>query len=141
MAEQGLQRGARPRLAMIRHAQEVTHDVSKARRDYGISRTRYYRWLERGNAFGDAELLERRPRPLHCPLATSDEVVAKILDLRQHYHSGPDTISKGLVRYHKISIAVSGVWPILNKTGLNRLACTQSHKPHAKRWQRFEIPQ
>ena len=130
---------------MIRHAQEVTHDVSKAHRDYGISRTRYYRWLERGNAYGDAELLERRRGPLHCPLAASDEVVAKILDLRQHYHSGPDTISMGLVRYHKISISISisgsGVWRILNKAGLNRLACTQSHNPHPKRWQRFEILQ
>ena len=67
--------------------------------------------------------------------------MAKILDLCQHYHSKPDTISKDLVRYHKISIAVSGVWRILNKAGVNRLACTQSHKPHAKRWQRFEILQ
>jgi transposase len=137
----GAPRGARLRLAVIRQAQEVTHDVSKTFRDYGTSCTCCYRGLERYNAVGDAELREQRRGPHHGPLATSDEVVAKILDLRQHYHFGPDTISKYLVRCHKISISGTGVWRILNKAGLDRLTRTQSHKPHAKCWQCYEIPQ
>ena len=142
MTERGPPRGARLRLAVIREAQEVTHDVSKTFRYSGISRAGYCRGLERYNAEGDAELRERRRGLHHGPLAASDEVVAKILDLRQHCHFGSNTISKYLVGYHKISISgLSGVWRILNKAGLNRLTRTRNHKPHAKCWQRYEIPQ
>jgi transposase-like protein len=89
MTENELQRGARRRLAVIRHAQEVSHNVQKTCRYYGISRSCYYRWLERYNAEGEVGLRERSRGPLHSPTATSDEVVAKILYLRQHYHFGP----------------------------------------------------
>lgn len=50
MSEQELARNARRRLAIIRHAQEVTGNVAKTCRYYGISRNMYYKWFRRYEA-------------------------------------------------------------------------------------------
>jgi hypothetical protein len=47
VTERELSRGAAHRLAIIRHAQEVTGNVSLTCRYYGISRQAYYKWLRR----------------------------------------------------------------------------------------------
>jgi len=47
MGEPQLPREVRRRLAMIKHAEEVTGSVAMTCRYYGISRTAYYRWLRR----------------------------------------------------------------------------------------------
>ena len=47
MSEPQLPRDVRRRLAMIKHAEEVTGNVAMTCRYYGISRTAYYRWLRR----------------------------------------------------------------------------------------------
>ena len=51
MTERELARGAARRLAVIRHAQEVTGSVSKTCRYYGISR-QFYKWLRRYEEHG-----------------------------------------------------------------------------------------
>ena len=45
MTERELARGAARRLAIIRHAQEVTGNVSLTCRYYGITRQCYYVWF------------------------------------------------------------------------------------------------
>jgi hypothetical protein len=83
-----------------------------------------------------------RPRaPLRSPRATPKEVVSKILYLRQHYHFGPGKIADYLKRFHKLSVATSSVHRILGKHGMSRLPANQKHRPHAKRWTRYEKPQ
>ncbi len=47
MTEQELARGAARRLAIIRHAQEVTGNVARTCRCYGITRQAYNTWLRR----------------------------------------------------------------------------------------------
>jgi len=47
MTERELDRRAAHRLAIIRHAQELTGNVAKTCRYYGISRQVYYKWLRR----------------------------------------------------------------------------------------------
>jgi len=84
MTEQQLARNAAHRLAVIRHAQEVTRNVAKTCRYDGISRTVYYRWYRRFEAEGIDGIRDRSKRPLVGPRATSDEVVGKIVRLRQH---------------------------------------------------------
>ena len=140
MTEQELERGARRRLAVIRHAQEVTGNVAKTCRYYGISRNLYYKWYRRYEAEGVAGLRDRSRRPLNSPRATELEVVGKILYLRQNYHFGPQKIAMYLARYHDIQISTSGVWRILKRVGMNRLPASQRHKRHEKRWQRYEKP-
>jgi hypothetical protein len=46
-----------------------------------------------------------------------------------------------LNRFHRIAIAASSVHRILAGHGMNRLPANQKHRPHAKRWLRYEKPQ
>jgi transposase InsO family protein len=140
VSEEELARNARRRLAIIRHAQEVTGNVAKTCRYYGISRNLYYKWLRRYEAEGIDGLRDRSRRPLNSPRATHTEVIGKILYLRQNYHFGPMKISMYLARYHDIEISNSGVWRILKRLDMNRLPASQRHKSHARRWKRYEKP-
>lgn len=141
MTEREITRNAERRLAMIRHAQEVTGNVSKTCRYYGIARPTYYKWLQRYEEKGLEGLRDQSRRPHHSPNATSAEVVGKIMYLRQSYHFGPHKIAMYLKRYHDITITPSGVWGILKRLDLNRLPSSQRHKSHQQRWKRYEKPQ
>jgi len=52
MTERELSRAAARRLAIIRHAEEVTGNVALTCRYYGISRTLYYSWRRRYDELG-----------------------------------------------------------------------------------------
>ncbi|MDH3299873.1 MAG: IS481 family transposase [Acidimicrobiia bacterium] len=141
MNEQELQRQAKHRLAILRHAEEVSGNVAATCRYYGISRTRFYRWRRRYDEQGLAGLKDKSRRPHTSPNATPEEVIGKVVHLRQHYHFGPLKISMYLKRYHDIEISQSGVWRILKRLDMNRLPASQRHKAHAKRWKRYEKQQ
>jgi transposase InsO family protein len=140
LTEQELSRRAKRRLAIIRHAEEVTGSVALTCRYYGISRQCYYVWYRRWQAEGLAGLRDRSSRPLICPNTTRTEVVGKIIYLRQHYHFGPLKIAMYLKRYHDIQISHSGVWRVLKRLDLNRLPASQCYKRHDRRWKRYEKP-
>jgi hypothetical protein len=92
-----LDRNAARRLAIIRHAEEVTGNVAKTCRYYRISRQVFYTWLRRYQAEGVARLRDRSRRPAHCPHEAPSEVVAKIIYLRTTYHFGPAKIAMYLI--------------------------------------------
>ena len=140
MTERELARGAARRLAIIRHAQEVTGNVSLTCRYYGISRQIFYKWLRRYEEQGIKGLRERSRAPHHRPRATRTEVVGKIIYLRENYHFGPHKISMYLRRYHDITLSPSGVWNILRRLGMSRLPSSQRYKRHTERWKRYEKP-
>jgi transposase-like protein len=50
VTDKELNKNAARRLAIIRHAREVTGNVAMTCRYYGISRQVYYRWLRRYQA-------------------------------------------------------------------------------------------
>ena len=118
-------RQVRRRLAVLRHAEEVTGNVAQTCRYYGISRQAYYTWYRRYQADGVEGLRDRSRRPHVSPNATSTEVVGKIVHLRQHYHFGPAKIAMYLKRYHDVTISKSGVWRILKRLEMNRLPASQ----------------
>jgi transposase len=138
--ERQLDKNAARRLAIIRHAREVTGNVALTCRYYGISRQVFYVWYRRYEAEGPAGLRDRSTRPAHCPHETPAEVVEKIIYLRQNYHFGPAKISMYLKRYHDIEISNSGVWRILKRLDLNRLPASQRYKRHDRKWKRYEKP-
>lgn len=140
MTEQELARGAARRLAIIRHAQEVTGNVSATCRYFGITRQAFYRWLRRFEEHGPEGLRDRSRRPRVSPNATKAEVVGKIVYLRQSYHFGPHKISMYLKRYHEVQISPSGVWRILKRLEMNRLPASQRYRRHVDRWKRYEKP-
>ena len=140
MTERDQQRLVNHRMAVIRHAEEVTGNVAQTCRYYGITRQTFYRWLRRYEEKGLEGLRDRSSRPHHSPNATSAEVVGKIIYLRQNYHFGPGKIAMYLQRYHDIEVSKSGVWRILARLELNRLPASQKHKTYQKRWKRYEKP-
>ena len=62
MTDRELDRRAAHRLAMIRHAEEVTGNVAATCRYYGISRQSFYKWLRRYEELGEAGLRDRLER-------------------------------------------------------------------------------
>jgi transposase len=140
LTEQELTRRAKRRLAILRHAEEITGNVALTCRYYGISRQVFYQWRQRYDAHGLDGLRDRARGPRVSPNATRTEVVGKIIYLRQHYHFGPAKIAMYLRRYHDIQISHSGVWRVLRRLDLNRLPASQRHKRHDRRWQRYEKP-
>jgi transposase InsO family protein len=129
---------AERRLAVLRHAEEVTGNVAMTCRYYGITRQTFYVWRRRYDELGLAGLRDRSRRPLNCPHATDTEVVGKIVHLRQTYHFGPGKIAMYLKRYHDVTISHSGVWRILKRLELNRLPASQRYVRHERRWKRYE---
>ena len=140
MTEQQLARMAKRRLAILRHAEEITGNVSLICRYSGISRQVFYKWRQRYEQHGLDGLRDRAHRPQVCPNATRTEVVGKIIYLRQHDHFGPAKIALYLRPDHDIQISHSGVWRVLKRLDLNRLPASQRHKRHDRRWQRYEKP-
>ncbi len=115
--------------------------VAQTCRHFGISRKTFYKWKKRHAVGGDAALCDRARTPHRCPRATPQDVIRKILYLRQQYHFGPRRIADYLKRFHQLSIAGSSVHRILHRHQLHRLPANQKHRPHGKRWQRYEKPQ
>jgi transposase len=138
MTEQQLIRQAKQRLAMLQHAEEVTGNVGRRCRYYGISRQCFYTWKRRSEDDGLDGLRDRSGKPHFSPSATHTAVVGKIVYLRQHYHFGPLKISMYLARYHDIEISPSGVYRILKRLDLNRLPANQRNKTQDRRWKRYE---
>lgn len=140
MTERELTRNAARRLAILRHAQEVTKNVALTCRYYGITRQAYYTWLHRYEELGLEGLRDRSRRPLVSPNATKAAVIDRIVYLRQNYHFGPQKIAMYLKRYHEITVSSSGVWRILRRLDLSRLPTSQRYKRHKDRWKRYEKP-
>jgi transposase InsO family protein len=140
VTERELVRAAAYRLAIIRHAQEVTGNVSMTCRYFGITRQAFYKWLRRYEDQGLEGLPDRSRRPHVIPPATKPEVIGKIVYLRRNYHFGPHKIAMYLKRYHDIEVSPSGVWRILKRLDMNRLPASQRYRRHVDRWRRYEKP-
>lgn len=128
------------RLAWFRHVEEVTRNVAKTCRYYGISRTRYYVWYRRYAEVGPEGLRDRSRRPHSHPRTTRGEVWEKVLYLRRHYHFGPARIQMYLQRYHGITVSKTGIWRLLKRTGVNRLPSNMRYHRREDRFRRYEKP-
>ncbi|SNY04260.1 Transposase [Paractinoplanes atraurantiacus] len=124
----------------LEQKQEVTGNVARTCRYYGISRPTFYKWQRRYQDEGLAGLRDRSSAPHHCPNATHADIVHKIVYLRQNYHFGPVKIQMYLKRYHDITITSSAIYNILVRLGLNRLPASQRYTSREKRWKRYEKP-
>ncbi len=138
--EQFQQKLVNLRLSWFRHVQEITHNVAKTCRYYGIARRTYYFWWNRYQEQGINGLKDRSKRPLHSPKATKPEIIEKIVYLRQHYYFGLKKIQMYLLRYHDIQINASTIHRILQKLGMNKLPTNQRYRPLKERFKRYEKP-
>jgi transposase InsO family protein len=75
--------------------------MSRLCREYGISRETGYKWLNRYKREGPDGLEERSRRPRDSPLATAEDLVLAVLELREAYpRRGPKKLFVQLQRKH-----------------------------------------
>jgi len=133
------QREIRRKLRVLEHA-DLTGNVSKTCRYFGVGRASFYRWRGAYRGDGEAGLANNRSVPHNHPNKTPPVVEEKVLYLRRKYHLGPMRIVWYLERYHGIRISDAGVYRILCRHGLNRLPRgTRVRKVHTKRYNK-QVP-
>jgi len=87
------------KLQFIEKASLPGANITTLCREHGISRQTGHKWLRRFRAKGYTGLSEQSRRPVSSPLATGEEIVVRILELReQHLTWGPDKIARVLKR-------------------------------------------
>src|SRR5689334_9328736 len=74
-------------------------NVSELCREFGISRQTGHKWIRRYRDQGYLGLVEQSRRPASSPLATGEEIVVSIIELRDRHPSwGPQKIAQVLKR-------------------------------------------
>lgn len=121
MTEEEILRNQKWRLGVIRHAEEVTGNVAKTCRYFGISRTIYYRWYQRYQKHGIEGLKDKSSPHLKNHKQSRAEIISKIIYLRKNYQFGPGKIQMYLERYHNITISKTAIFGVLKELNMNRL--------------------
>ena len=87
------------KLKFIEKASTPGANISALCREYGISRQTGHKWLRRYRERGYVGLSDQSRRPTSSPLATGEEIVVQILELRDRHSTwGPDKIARVLDR-------------------------------------------
>ncbi len=94
-------------------------NVSALCAEFGISRQTGYKWLRRYRAHGYVALVEQSRRPRSSPLATAEEIVVSIVELRdKHPTYGAQKISRILAkRLGALTPSPSTVARVLRRVG------------------------
>jgi transposase len=95
-------------------------NVALTCRRFGISRTIFYRWRRRFEREGPAGLADGSRRPRRMPRRTPVRDAAKIFYLRLALGWSPGRIQGWLERVHGLRMSASGIWKILDGSGLGR---------------------
>jgi len=128
------QREINRRLRVLQHA-EVSGNVCKTCRYFGIGRATFYRWKHKYDHMGEDGLVPRPPIGKSWPNQLPDEVVEKILHLRTKYHLGAQRIEWYLERYHGIRVSGSSIYRTLVRNNVRRLPGNIGRrKVHTKRY-------
>jgi IS30 family transposase len=95
---------------------EATANANTVCRQFGISRKTFYKWLKRYETSGrDAMSLVDLPRTPHTnKMKTSDDVRARILQLREQTGFGPRRIGSHL-REAEIHVSPGTIWKIISR--------------------------
>jgi transposase InsO family protein len=87
------------KLQFVEQATKRGANVSALCAEFGISRQTGHKWLRRYRAHGYAGLVEKSRRPASSPLATAEEVVVSIVELRDKHPSwGAQKIGRVLAK-------------------------------------------
>lgn len=106
-------------------------NVSALCRDFGISRQTAHKWLRRYRDQGYLGLVEKSRRPASSPLATAEDVVVSIIQLRSKHASwGPQKIAGVLAR----RLGPEAPSPTTVARVLRRLGKVKRRRPAARIW-------
>jgi transposase len=100
---------------------KVCRTVAKACREFEVPRSTFYNWKKAFYKEGKSGLARKKPIARNHPRSLAQDVVDKILHLRQIYKLGPERITWYLERYHGIKTSESSVYRTLVRNGLRRL--------------------
>jgi transposase InsO family protein len=116
------QRAMSQKMEFVERAMKPGARVSALCREYGVSRETGYKWLGRFKREGADGLEERSRRPGSSPLATAEDLVAAILEMRERYpRRGPKKLFVMLERKFRTSTpSVATIARILKRLGLVR---------------------
>src|SRR6185436_2042944 len=116
------QRAMSQKLEFVERATKPGARVSALCREYGISRETGYKWLNRFKRDGPDGLEERSRRPHASPLATAEELVAAVVEMREAYpRRGPKKLFVLLERkFGAATPSVATITRILTRFGMVR---------------------
>jgi transposase InsO family protein len=133
------EREIRRKLRILEHA-EISGNVAKTCRYFGVPRSSFYLWRNAYRQHGEIGLRRKKPVPKSFPNRTPDEIVDKILYLRRKYHLGPVRIMWYMARYHELRVSDATIYRVLKPHGLNRLpGRVGRRKIHTKRYSK-QVP-
>ncbi len=109
--------------------------VSKTCIEFEIPRSSFYEWKKKYEADGIAGLIRKKPIPKSHPNQHPQNVIGKIIELRNIHTLGPQRITWYLECYHGITTSCSTVYRTLVRNGISRLPKTASRRAiHTKRY-------
>ena len=112
-------------------------NVSKECKEFGIPRSSFYEWKKKYESGGIEELRRKKPIPKSHPNQLSQDVVNKILEIREEYKLGPQRIAWYLERYHGITTSCSTVYRTLVRNNQSNLPKSAPRRAiHTKRYQK-----
>jgi transposase InsO family protein len=133
------ERKVRARLRVLHHYEQVTRNVSRTCRFFGISRTIFYRWRERYQQHGLHGLQDGPRGPRHHPYTTPPHIVALILQIRREREYGPLRISFFLQRYHNAYVSAPTIHRILKRLRVPQVS-RKRFRPGPRRRRELRVP-
>ena len=119
------------KLEFVEKATASGANVAALCREYGISRQTGHKWIRRYQKDGYVGLVEQSRRPVSSPLATGEEIVVSILELKERHPSyGPQKIFLVLAR--KLGAGAPGRSTIARV--LRRLGRVKRRRPSVRVW-------
>jgi transposase len=100
---------------VLEHAIE-SGNVAKTCRYFGVPRASFYRWRNAYQEYGEEGLQCKKSIAKSHPNQTPDEIVEKILHLRQKYRLGPVRIMWYMARYHQMRVSDATIYRVLKRT-------------------------
>ena len=110
------------KLEFVERAMKPGARIATLCREYGVSRETGYKWLRRFKRDGAEGLEERSRRPRASPLATAEDLVVAILEMREKYpRRGPKKLFVLLSRrFGEATPSVATIARVLKRFGMVR---------------------
>lgn len=125
--------------AILELAEGLGNDA-KVYREFNVAHGTFYQWRKSFRREGLRGLIPKKPIAKSHPRQLPQEVVEKIVELRNSYHLGPERITWYLERYHGIHTSCSTVFRTLRRLGLSRLPKNADRRAiHTRRYSK-EVP-
>jgi len=130
---------AAARLRVLQHFEQVTRNVSRTCRFFGISRTQFYEWRRRYQRDGLVGLRPRPGGPRVSPFRTPPHLEALVLRIRQERQYGIPRLRLFLRRYHQVSLSPPTIRRILREHRMPPVS-QKRFRPGPRRRRELHIP-